>query len=255
MCNLFESTDAYPPRGMKRKYIACEDEETVMPKKRISPFSNTPMERKDLKKQILKMSIQKMKGINNAELCLRKSVLVNNTMKRLHAELKQEKRSVSSIKRPVYYTCGMRQGNAFEVLNNNCSSETFLVDDPFLRGNEDKITDDMTDTLVDNLENRLGVNITSISDVKESHNTNIDTLENRLGVNTTSIADVNELSCSSVQLSNADLFIPQSDRVANCVVSSRYSSCSYGQWDSSYSGFSEAGTFVAGAVQICVSVN
>ena len=240
---------------MKRKAFACDAEETFVPRKRLSLFSNTPMERRDFKKQVLKMSIQKMKGITNAELCLRKSVLVNNTMKRLHAELKQEKRSVSCVKRPVYYTCGVRQMDTFDVLNNNCSSNSFLIDDPFLRGHEEKITDDMTDTLVNNLENKLGVNITSVSDVKGSPEANVDSLENRLGVNVSSVSDVSEFSCSGDQFSNAGVYIQQTDRVSNCVVGNMYSSCSYGQWDPSYTGFSETGTFVAGAVQICVSVN
>ena len=234
MCNLFDLTDAYPPpRGLKRKSISCEFEDTCFPKKRISPFMNTPMEKKDLKKKILKLSIQKMKGINNAELCLRKSVLINNTMKRLHAELKREKRSVSYIKTPVYSACGVRRENICNVLNNNCLSGSFLVDDPFLRGHEDKITDDMTDTLVNNLENRLGLNITSVSGVKEV---------TQCGGNSNDV------------LANTDFYAQQSDKMASCVVNNRYSSCSYRPWDSSLSGFSETRKFVTGSVHICVSV-
>ena len=126
MFSLLNLTDAYsPPSGLNRKAISCALENICLSKKRLSPFANTPKEKKDFQRKILKLSIQKMKCISNVKLCLRKSVLINNTVKRLHAELKQEKKTVACIKRPVYSATGVARESEFDVLNNKCLSETF----------------------------------------------------------------------------------------------------------------------------------
>ena len=146
-------------KGMKRKAseIDCDFEEILRPPKRISPFFNTPKERKDEKKKILKLSVQKIKLIENAELCLRKSVLINNTMQRLRHELKKDSNLRKRKRR-------LGQG----MLNNDCLSESYLVDDPFLSGIHEKITDDMTDVLMSNLGQNLGVDVTSNSNASDS---------------------------------------------------------------------------------------
>ena len=58
---------------------------------RISPFLNTPKQRKEEKRKVLKMCIQKMRSVDDPEHFLRRSVLINNTMKRLQRELREEK--------------------------------------------------------------------------------------------------------------------------------------------------------------------
>ena len=54
------------------------------------------------------------------------------------------------------------------MLNNDCLSESYLVDDPFLSGIHEKITDDMTDILMSNLEKKLGANIVSNSNADDN---------------------------------------------------------------------------------------
>ena len=151
-------------KGVKRKAseIDCDFEEILRPPKRISPFFNTPKERKDEKKKILKLSVQKIKLIENAELCLRKSVLINNTMQRLRHELKKDSNLRKRKRR-------LGQG----MLNNDCLSESYLVDDPFLSGIHEKITDDMTDVLMSNLGQNLGVDVTSYSNASDSKSDNV----------------------------------------------------------------------------------
>lgn len=132
-------------RGIKRKAAFCESENPV-PSKRISPFLNTPKEKKDERKKILKISIKKLKYIEDPETFLRRTVLLNNTMKRLQREVREDKiRSKRYRKNRSVYKHG--------VLNNNCLSNSYLLEDHFLSAAQEKITDDMTDTLVNNVLN------------------------------------------------------------------------------------------------------
>ena len=173
MCNLTDLTEeSIGTRGVKRKSMVCDFDEIFIPPKRVSPFLNTPKEKKDLKKRILKISIQKLKQTENAELFLRRSVLINNTMKRLQNELRKEK------KRHNILSCynNDKDWNRTEpgTLNNNCLLDSILQDDPFLSGVHEQITDDMTDTLVVNLENKLGIRITSLSTAIEERKCSVD---------------------------------------------------------------------------------
>lgn len=148
-------------RELKRKRSECDDDDIFIPPKRISPFLNTPKEKKDTKKKILNISVQKLSQIDNAEEILRKSVLINNTMKHMKRELRKDKKRNKSLTKDRHSVC-------LSPFNNCCSSKSFMLDDPFLSGIHDKITDDMTDTFVVNLERRLGENIAPLSGVNES---------------------------------------------------------------------------------------
>ncbi|XP_053403394.1 uncharacterized protein LOC128558404 [Mercenaria mercenaria] len=129
--------------GVKRKADVTEPEELYIPSKRVSPFLNTPKERKAERKNILKISVKKLKQLDDPETFLRRTVLVNNTMKNLQKELRAEH---FRTKNKTYFS-------GYKVLNNNCMSDSYLVDDPFMSGAHEKITDDMTDTLINNVFN------------------------------------------------------------------------------------------------------
>lgn len=148
-------------RELKRKRSECDDDDIFIPPKRISPFLNTPKEKKDTKKRILNISVQKLSQIDNAEEILRKSVLINNTMKHMKRELRKDKKRNKSLSNKG------RHSVCLSSVNTSCSSKSFMLDDPFLSGIHDKITDDMTDTLVVNLESRLGENIAPLSGIHE----------------------------------------------------------------------------------------
>lgn len=128
-------------QGIKRKSDTNDCTLDYIPTKRISPFLNTPKQRKDDRKKILKISIRKIKELNDPEIFLRRTVLVNNTMKRLQSELREEK--VKTKRRKSF--------NLYGVPQNNCFSDLYLCDDPFLSGVNEEITDDMTDTLINNV--------------------------------------------------------------------------------------------------------
>lgn len=131
---------------------------------------------------MLKISIQKLKAIEDAEIFLRRSVLINNTMKRLQNELCKEKLKQKSLSN--YCRRKRKQLLEYDILSNDCLSKTFLFDDPFLGG--DKITDDMTDTLMNNLANKLGVSVSNTYNAKANMDPNpleSETVPDRVSVN------------------------------------------------------------------------
>lgn len=139
-------------QGLKRKHddLFCD---IYVPPKRISPFLNTPKEKKEERRKILKMSIKKLKQLEDPETFLRRTVLVNNTRKRIQLELKEEKANNK------YEFKSKRCLGNYEVVSNGCLSNSYLLDDPFLSGIHEKITDDMTDTLINNLKDKLCDNV------------------------------------------------------------------------------------------------
>ncbi|XP_053392840.1 uncharacterized protein LOC128555209 [Mercenaria mercenaria] len=134
--------------GIKRKAEEMGFDEAYIPSKRVSPFLNTPKERKDIRRNILKLSVKKLKQLDDPEAFLRRTVLVNNTMKRLQVELLNEKRrnrENESCDRKCFY--GYSEFSKY-YMSNFC-----LLDYPYLSGEHEKITDDMTDTLMNNVLN------------------------------------------------------------------------------------------------------
>ncbi|XP_025103939.1 uncharacterized protein LOC112570005 isoform X2 [Pomacea canaliculata] len=118
---------------------------------RISPFHNTPKQRKEERRRILKLSIHKMRAVEDPEHFLRRSVLINNTMKRLQRELREEKlRGGPRRAAAACYSLYRHRGPAlhYDVLNNSY----LLHDEAFAVSEHDRITDDMTDALVTRLE-------------------------------------------------------------------------------------------------------
>ncbi|XP_045178125.2 uncharacterized protein LOC123538201 isoform X2 [Mercenaria mercenaria] len=133
--------------GLKRKVEETYLDEVYIPSKRVSPFLNTPKERKDKRRKIINISTKKLKQLDDPETFLRRTVLVNNTMKRLQMELREEKLRTKKFKsnKQYYYVSG------YGVLNDKVMSNSYFVDDPFLSCVYEKITDDMTDTLMNNV--------------------------------------------------------------------------------------------------------
>ena len=158
-------------KGLKRKADIADLDEIFIPPKRISPFLNTPKERKDEKRKILRISLQKVKAIEDAELSLRRSVLINNTMMKMKRELRKEAKHQS--KYSVYNGNRKKRRLGYGMLNNDCLSDSYLVDDPFLSGVHEKITDDMTDILMNNLESKIGSRIACLSSIKDTSRSDI----------------------------------------------------------------------------------
>ncbi|KAK3591586.1 hypothetical protein CHS0354_013753 [Potamilus streckersoni] len=164
MCNINkdnnDSIDVCQKQGAKRKLDCDSDDNTnYIPPKRISPFLNTPKERKEERKKILRMSIQKLRQVEDPEHFLRRSVLINNTMKRMQKELREERKKHVRNTHNGYNIYRMRPSCDYDVLNNSYLSNACFYEDPFLTGENDKITDDMTDTLVHSLGEKMEENI------------------------------------------------------------------------------------------------
>ena len=81
--------------GVKRKLAVSDDaiylEGDNRSAKRISPFLNTPIQKKEAKRRILRLSMKKMREIDSPESFLRRSVLINNLARSLQDDLKDDK--------------------------------------------------------------------------------------------------------------------------------------------------------------------
>ena len=200
MCNQGNSDDDINKslrKGKKRKAEFEEFDEIFVPPKRISPFLNTPKEKKEERKKVLKISIQKLKHLEDPEHFLRRSVLINNTMKRLQTEVREEK-----MKQPKYGRRNKAVDFSYGMLNNNCLSSSYMYDDPFLCNVHEKITDDMTDTLMSNLRDRLGDIPNGDTEVKQESKPEMEVMvqceneTNQSDVNTQSKCNQDSSSCA-----------------------------------------------------------
>jgi len=77
--------------------------------KRYSPFHNTPKQRREERRKLIRVSAAKIRDIDDPELFLRRSVLVNNTYRRLREEMFEERRVGVG-----YGTVGFSSSNPFE---------------------------------------------------------------------------------------------------------------------------------------------
>lgn len=116
--------------------------------KRISPFLNTPKERKEERRKVLKMTVQKLKRIEDPEHFLRRSVLINNTLKKVQKEIRDEKeKSYQGYKSAIYRSCDI----SYLQWENQVSTQ-FSNDDPLSRRLEEescKLSEDS-----ENVENK-----------------------------------------------------------------------------------------------------
>ena len=78
-------------RGIKRK-LSLRDSQVSSPRpKRISPFHNTPIQRREEKHFLLQLSLCKLRSMENDGSLLFRKVLVNNIRKKVEHELREEK--------------------------------------------------------------------------------------------------------------------------------------------------------------------
>ncbi|GAB6021122.1 hypothetical protein CHUAL_003756 [Chamberlinius hualienensis] len=68
-----------------------DDELFFQPPRRISMLWNSKLRWKEERKKVLKISVSKLRTIEDPELSLCRAILINNTMKRLHREIRDEK--------------------------------------------------------------------------------------------------------------------------------------------------------------------
>uniref|UniRef100_T1ITJ5 SERTA domain-containing protein n=1 Tax=Strigamia maritima TaxID=126957 RepID=T1ITJ5_STRMM len=93
-------SDEWPVKLNKNKSLPVEEMTETgeicdlffhQPAKKLSLLFNTKFYYKEERKRILKLSIGKLRQVDDPEVFLRRSVLINNTVRRLHRELREEK--------------------------------------------------------------------------------------------------------------------------------------------------------------------
>lgn len=132
-------------KGAKRRINDIDDEIFLepTPPKRMSPFLNTPKERKEERRKVLRISIQKFRQMEDPEHFLRRSVLINNTLKKVQKEIRDEKqKSFQGYKSCVYR---LRPTYDYDITN-NC----YLQSNEYISMFEDQIPSiDLSEKLVD----------------------------------------------------------------------------------------------------------
>ena len=152
MCNLDEGARKLNVvRVCKRKLFSCDNGEIYIPTKRISPSSNTPKEKKDERKHLLKLSMKKLKEIDNAERCLRRALLIQNAVRQLQKELQLDKQA-KRWRNGVYTAKTICRCNIPSI----ALKDYLMYHCPDINPVNETITDDMTDTLMKNLEDKIG---------------------------------------------------------------------------------------------------
>ncbi|KFM61393.1 hypothetical protein X975_01386, partial [Stegodyphus mimosarum] len=113
--------------GQEDDHSAEADDEDYIPRRRGPQMWNSRQRWKDERKKVLKMSINKLAEIEDPELCLLRSVLINNTIKKLHLDIRNERQAKLRHRqqRMDYFA------ERFQPLNNtlsNVSSNHFASD-------------------------------------------------------------------------------------------------------------------------------
>ncbi|XP_074659777.1 uncharacterized protein LOC141912463 [Tubulanus polymorphus] len=159
--------------GMKRKIDTDDDYIEYDRPRKISPLWNTPKQRKDERKRILKISVQKLRAIEDPETFLRRSVLVNNTMKKLQQEIREERLKKSLGLHYIYEERFLRPRMplGYDILNNSYLTQP-VFEDNLDCSDCDKLMDDSADNLLRSLK--------PSDSCTESITSNIDTQSKRI---------------------------------------------------------------------------
>jgi hypothetical protein len=129
--------------------------------KRISPFHNTPKQRRDEKRRLLKLSLHKLHQIPDPERYLRRSVLINNTARRIQEELNKEKKGCecyspdSTLRDYVHFRRRLALADCeWETMNNSyLTPGANLYDEAWSSpcDADDKLIDDTSDALINSV--------------------------------------------------------------------------------------------------------
>ena len=164
-----EITPNASPRVHKRKLASDHfTHDPDCPPKRLSPFLNTPKQRRDERRKILKIASGKLRAIDDPEQFLRRSVLLNNQYRRLREDMIDEKKygygscdylanknssGLYSHTRPVSPCTRRPVLSEIEIGINFTHSAPVMCDNDFNK--VDKITDDMSDILAQTVNNLI----------------------------------------------------------------------------------------------------
>lgn len=91
LCSAKRKPELESPPPAKRHRTESEESDECAPKRRISMMWSPRLRQKDERRRVFKISLNKLRRIEDPESFLRRSVLVNNTVKRLQREIREEK--------------------------------------------------------------------------------------------------------------------------------------------------------------------
>lgn len=87
------SSSSSSSEGQEDDASSTPDEEEYIPRRRGPQMWNSRQRWKDERKRVLKLSLSKLAEIEDPELCMHRSVVINNTVKRLHMDIKNERQA------------------------------------------------------------------------------------------------------------------------------------------------------------------
>jgi len=129
------------------------------PKQRVySMLHNTPKQHRNESKQMLRMAVKKLRAIDNPETNLCRSVLINNTVRRLRTDIKEQKRNGFQKTKPSqhysmdYAKCDRTNDKCDrtsdkcdrigDIIDSNCDTK----DDSDISDNHNHVSDNSADT-------------------------------------------------------------------------------------------------------------
>ncbi|KAK9875797.1 hypothetical protein WA026_009586 [Henosepilachna vigintioctopunctata] len=188
------------------------------PKNRPSMIS-AKYRQKEERRKVLKISMNKLKKIEDPEASLRRSVLINNTMKRLQQEAKDEKIQKQQLNYPRICENDpiISSRNDLKIVNNNEPKETNKLIE-FVENDFDKRLAEEIETVKANNMNVLQNFAENISDIDGTllppPSMNVDGNNIRCSSRKRSFEDLDDCDVNEVL---SQFYIPPTPRLLTCI--------------------------------------
>ncbi|XP_044748381.1 uncharacterized protein LOC123309365 [Coccinella septempunctata] len=182
------------------------------PKNRPSMIS-AKYRQKEERRKVLKISMNKLKKIEDPEASLRRSVLINNTMKRLQQEAKEEKIQKQQLNYPRIYD----SDNLVNLKNEFIKNE--------VKSNEHKVSSKVIEFLENDFDKKLAEEIETVKansmEVLQTLDESMKDLGNPLSSSTDDVTNrkrsFDEIDDCDVQDVLSQFYIPPTPRMLTCI--------------------------------------
>lgn len=182
------------------------------PKNRPSMIS-AKYRQKEERRKVLKISMNKLKKIEDPEASLRRSVLINNTMKRLQQEAKEERIQKQQLNYPRIYD----SENLVNLKNEFMKNE--------VKSNEHKVSSKVIEFLENDFDKKLAEEIETVKansmEVLQTLEENMKDIDNSLSTSTDDITSrkrsYDEIDDCDVQDVLSQFYIPPTPRMLTCI--------------------------------------
>lgn len=185
------------------------------PKNRPSMIS-AKYRQKEERRKVLKISLNKLKRIEDPEASLCRSVLINNTMKRLQKETRDEKLQKQQLSYPRCY-----DNDSYLNLKRNTStfsSESFVVENDF----DAKLEEEINEVKAKNIEvmNMVEENLNGLTDsnnFQRSENAVSQPLDTTSRLTSSTKRTIDEMDDCDVQDVLSQFYMPPTPRMLTCI--------------------------------------